>query len=196
MDGQGRKVLLRAVSDREMVLENILGDKTMKKVVMICVMAVVWFGLTGVVQAVRPVMPRFHGNMVIPVKPFKPFVSISITPDKLYLGTILPMSLGSLPAKLEAHIVANCPHRVKASFTPFAQQRGRVSIRPEDMSVVINGVDVPIAGEKVPIISSVEPTPREGVDVPVDMKFSLANAVQYPAGPYEGTLIFTVMAGP
>jgi len=175
-----------------MVLENIWGDKTMKKVVMICVMAVVWFGLTGIVQAVRPVRPR----LVVPVKPFKPFVSVSIKPDKLDLGTIAPMSLGSLPAKLEAHIVANCPHQVRASFAPFAQQNGRVSIRPEDMSVVINGVNVPIAGRKVRIISSVKATPPGGVDVPVDMKFSLANAVQYPAGPYEGILIFTVMAGP
>ena len=192
MDGQGKKVLLCAVSDREMVLENIWGDKTMKKVAMICVMAVVWFGLTGTVQAVRPVMPP----MVIPVKPFKPFVSISIKPDILNLGVI--PHRGSLLTKLEAHIVANCPHQVRASFAPFAQQRqrGRVSIRPKDMSVVINGVKVPIARRAVPIISSVKPTPAGGVDVPVDMKFSLDNAVRYAAGPYEGTLTFTVMAGP
>jgi len=189
MDGQGKKVLLRAVSDREMVLENIWGDKTMKKVVMICVMAVVWFGLTGTVQAVRPVMPP----MMIPVKPFEPFVSISFKPDMLDLG-IIPHR-GSLLTKLEAHIVANCPHQVRASFEPFAQQRGRVSIRPEDMSVVINGVDVPVSRTAVPIISSVKPTPAGGVDVPVDMKFSLANSVRYPAGQYEGTLTFTVMAG-
>jgi len=179
----------------------------MKKVVMICVMAAVWFGLAGSARAVRPVMPPMMPPIVVPAKPF---VSISVKPDKLDLG-IIPHR-DSLPAKLEAHIVANCPHQVRASFAPFAwqrdrvsirqrgrvsiRQRGRVSIRPEDMSVVINGVDVPIAGAKVPIISSVKPTPPGGVDVPVDMKFSLANAVRYPAGPYEGTLTFTVMAGP
>jgi len=187
MDGKGKKVLLRAVSNKGMMLENIWGDKTMKKVVMICVMAAVWFGLATSAQAVRPVTPP----MVVSAKPF---VSISVKPDKLDLGTITPGTLGSLLAKLEAHTIANCPHQVKASFEPFEQKRSRVSIRPEDMSVVLNGVDVPIAGAKVPIISSVKPTPRGGVDVPVDMKFSLANAVRYPAGSYKGTLIFTIMA--
>ncbi|MFQ6034923.1 MAG: hypothetical protein ACE5NM_03620 [Sedimentisphaerales bacterium] len=161
----------------------------MKKVAMICVMAVVWFGLTGVAQAVRPVMP----SMVLPVKPFKPFVSISVKPDILDLGTI-PLR-GSLPAKLEAHIIANCPHQVRASFKPFTRQRGRISIRPKDMSIKINGVDVRVARRAVPIISSVKPTPPEGVDVPIDMTFRLANAVQYPAGSYQGTLTFTVMGG-
>jgi len=134
--------------------------------------------------------------MMVPVKPFKPFVSISIKPDQLNLGTISTRTPGSLPAKLEAHIIANCPHQVRASFAPFTQKCGRVSIRPKDMSVEINGVDVPIARRTVPIIRSVRATPKGGVDVPVDVKFSLANAVRYPAGPYEGALIFTVMAGP
>jgi len=161
----------------------------MKKVVMICVMAGVWFGLATSAEAVRPVTPP----MVVPAKPF---VSISVKPDKLDLGTIPTSCLGSSPAKLEAHIIANCPHQVRASLEPFEQKRSRVSIRPKDMSVIINGIDVPIAGAKVPIISSVKPTPRGGVDVPVDMKFSLANPLLYPAGPYEGVLIFTVMAAP
>jgi len=189
MDGKGKKVLLRAVSNKGMMLENIWGDKTMKKVVMICVIAIVWCALATSAQAVRPVT----SPMVVPAKPF---VSISFKPDKLDLGTIPPAAHGSLPAKLEAHIIANRPHQVKASLEPFEQKRSRVSIRPKDMSVVINGVDVPIAGAKVPIISSLKPTPRGGVDVPVDVKFSLASPLLYPAGSYEGTLIFTVMAAP
>ena len=158
----------------------------MKKIWVICVMAAVCFGLTEVVQAVRPVM--FSGRSL------EPFVSVSIKPDKLELGTILPKTSGSLPGKLEAHILANCPHQVRVSFEPFAHQRGRIPIRPEDMSLVVNGVNVPMAGKKVTIITSMKPTPAGGVDIPVDINFTLANALRYPPGLYEGNLIFTVMA--
>jgi len=161
----------------------------MKKVVTICVMTVMCFGLTGVAQAVRPVVPP---TMV----PAKPFVGILVTPDRLYLGTVPPMGFGSLPAKLEAHIVANCPHQVKASFRPFKRERGRISIRPEHTKVVINGVNVPVAGSEVPIITSTEATPPGGVNVAVDIEFSVAGKLLYPAGPYKGNLVLTITTAP
>ena len=164
----------------------------MKKVVMICATTLMCFGLTGIAQAVRPVMPP----TMIPVKPIKPFVSVSFKPNQLDLGTVSKRTPGSLPVKLKAHIIANCPHQVRASFAPFTQQSGRASIQPKDMSVEINGVNVPIARTAVPIIRSVRATPKEGVDVPVDVKFSVAKATRYPAGPYKGAIIFTIMAAP
>lgn len=163
----------------------------MKKIGVICVMAVMLSSLAGIAQAVNP---GIHPKMVFA----KPFVRMSVKPDKLDLGIIPPVGFGSLPAKLDVHIVANCPHQVRASFSLFTQQRGRVSrvsIQPEHMSVVINGVDVPITGRAVTIISSAGPTPAGGVHVPVDMKFSLASSLLYPAGPYKGNLILTIMPG-
>ena len=78
----------------------------MKKVF---VVVMVCFGLTSIVQAVRPALPpKMVSN--------EPFVGISITPDNINLGTVSPMGFNNLPAKLEAHIVANCPHKVEASF--------------------------------------------------------------------------------
>jgi len=176
---------------KEVVLEDSWGDKTMKKLVMICMMSVVFLGFTGIAQAVRPVMPRM-------LFPDKPFVKLSVKQDRLDFGMV--PSIGrrrsrrssSSQAQLEAHIVANCPYQIKASFEPFKRVRGHFSIRPEHMSAEINGANVNIAGKAVPIITSMKPTPKGGVDVPVDIKLSLADAAMYPAGPYKGTLIFTV----
>jgi len=163
----------------------------MKRIVTGCVMAVTCFGLTGVVQSVRPVVPPPPLRVSA-----EPFVGISVKPDKLYLGTVSPLSCDNLPAKLEAHIVANCPHQVKASFTAFKRGRSGVSIDPKHASIVINGVNVPVAGSAVAVIKSDSPTPPEGVDVPLDIKFAVGGALHYPAGPYKGNLVLTITTKP
>lgn len=160
----------------------------MKKVIEICVIAMVCFGLTGIVQAVRPALPP---NMAS-----KPFVGISVTPDNLDLGTVSPIGFNKLPAKLEAHIVANCPHRVEASFVPFKGSKYGVTIGPKYTPIKINGVKIRAAGSGVPIISSARATPPEGIGVPVDITFMTRNLMLYPAGQYKGSLILTIMARP
>ena len=144
----------------------------MKKVIIACAILAACFGLTGMVQAARP--------QVVFVEPF---VGISVTPDKINLGTVSPAGFKNVPAKLEAHVIANCPHQVKA-------------IRPEHTAVEINGINVPVAGSGVPIVSSVNPTPPGGVDVPVNIKFSARGLLLYPAGPYRGCIVLTIMTKP
>lgn len=165
------------------------GDKRMKKVIIACAIVVTCFGLTGMVQAVRPaVLP--------PAVSDEPFVGISIKPDSINLGTVSPAGFKNVPAKLEAHVMANCPHQVKATFEPFRREDSGVTIRPEHTAVEINGINVPVAGSGVSIISSVKPTPLGGVDVPVDIKFSARGLLLYPAGPYKGSLVLTIMTKP
>lgn len=153
----------------------------MKKLLVICAMALVWFGLA----AAAPAMPLHE-----------PFVTVSVKPGTIDLGAVSHLGTHSLPAKLTAHIVANCPHHVEASFEPFRQEGGGGLVPPEHTSIQINGVDVPAAGRGVPIASSTRPTPVGGVDVPVNLNFSVLNVLQCPPGTYRGTLSLTVMAGP
>jgi hypothetical protein len=147
------------------------------------------FSLTGIVQAVRPVAPPKMVSV-------EPYVGISVTPDHLNLGIVPPIGFKDLLAKLKAHVVANCPHQVEASFEPFKGEEYNATIRPEHTVIEINGVEIPVDSSGVSIISSVNPTPPEGVDVSVDIKFSVRDLVLYPAGKYKGAIILTVMTKP
>lgn len=183
---------MRAACSKNVIRELMdgWGDKKMKRVIMICVLVAACFGLTGIVQAVRPAVPPKMVSV-------EPYVGISVTPDSLNLGVVSPIGFKDLPAKLEARIVANCPHQVEASFEPFKGEEYNTTIRPEHTAIEINGVKIPVsAGSGVPIISSVNPTPPGGVDVPVDIKFSVRGLMLYPAGKYKGTLILTIMTKP
>ncbi|KPL25110.1 MAG: hypothetical protein AMJ75_02040 [Phycisphaerae bacterium SM1_79] len=152
-------------------------------------MAAVWFCLAGSAGASNPFGQFVEGY------PVEPFVTMSIASGELDLGEVSNPGINSLAGRLTAHIVANCPHRVEASFTPFIRRGGGGTIPAEDTSVRINGVSVPITGHGVPIVSSVEPTPAGGVDVPIDLEVTVGSVWQYPAGAYTGTLVLTIMAG-
>jgi hypothetical protein len=49
---------------------------------------------------------------------------------------------------------------------------------------------------RVPIATSHVPTPRGGVQVPIEVQVGLKRWTSYPAGRYGGNLVITVMAGP
>ncbi|UCG58106.1 MAG: hypothetical protein JSU70_01100 [Phycisphaerales bacterium] len=153
----------------------------MKKLAVMCAMAV-WLGSAGMVQAVRAPAPA------------APFVCISVAQDKIELGT-WPRP-GRFSSSLLVRILANCPHRVEATFGAFKEQDGDGSIRPEQTYVTINGTDVPVAGGPVAIITSQTPTPIGGLEVPVELELSLARVGPvYRAGIYKGYLSLTVMTG-
>ncbi len=161
----------------------------MKKLIMISALMALCFGLTGIVQAVRPSEPP-------KIISDKPYVGISFTPESIDLGTVSPTGFKDIPAKLEARIIANCPHQIKASFKPFKSVGSDISIKPEDTSVEINGVKIPVDSSSVSIIGSARPTPPEGIGVPFDIKFGARALLLYPAGPYKGSLVLTIMTKP
>jgi hypothetical protein len=160
----------------------------MKRAVVICLLAVALPGLGGVGQAKNPI-GQFAADC-----PVKPFVAMSIKPDELDLGQVPASSAGGLSGKLTAHIVANCPYHVQASFAPFTGQGG--PILPKHTSLVINGKNVAAGGKAVSVTSSSKPTPVSGVDVPVDLKVTVKSVPLYRAGTYKGTITFTITPGP
>jgi len=159
----------------------------MRKLVVICALAC--FGFNEVASAFRPVRQSGLSK--------GKFASVNVTPSEIDLGMVNYPGLGKsgIPAKLEAHIVANCPHYVAVSFGGFTRMRDGDSIPAENISVAVNGIKVPVNGRHVPIASSLRPTPKEGVDIPIDIEFEL-NRGKYPFGKYKGTLVFLVAMRP
>jgi hypothetical protein len=160
----------------------------MKKVIVISVMAAACFGMAGMVHSVQSLPPK--------IVTIEPYVSLSFTPDKIDLGIVSPAGFKNMPVKLEAHIVANCPHQVRASFEPFKSRDTNISISPDQTTVEINGKNIPTTSSGVPILTSARPTPPEGVEVPVDIKFSARGLLLYPAGPYKGSVVLTITTRP
>jgi hypothetical protein len=161
----------------------------MKRSVVIWAVAVVLLGLAGTGWAVKPV-GQFAGDF-----PSGPFVAISFEPDELNLGALEHTGPNSLMGVLTAHIVANCPFNVRASFSSFKRKGGGGFIPCDETSLTINGVNVPISGRSVSVISSAKPTPAAGVDVPLECRFTVGGVDQYRPGTYEGTLTFTIAPG-
>jgi hypothetical protein len=161
----------------------------MKRSVVICVVTVASLGLAGIGQAKKPV-GQFAGDF-----PGGPFVAISFEADELNLGAVSQMGVNSLVGGLTAHIVANCPFNVRASFSSFKRQGGGGFIPREETLLTINGLNVPVSGRSVSIISSAKATPAAGVDVPLECKFTVGGVEQYRPGTYEGTLTFTITPG-
>ena len=125
----------------------------------------------------------------------QPFVHFSISREPLSLGMIAGPGKQKLEAHLTARVVANCPYHVEAGFRALVHESGQSGIPPANLRVVINGTTIPVGGSLTPVASSRIPTPRAGVDVPIDVDVEVAGAMAYPAGRYCGTLTIKVMAG-
>ena len=125
----------------------------------------------------------------------QPFVTVSVPRTTLYLGEVWGSDLQEVGAQVKARVTANCPYHLEASFQGLRHQAG-VSIAPKHMSVRINGKEAPVGSKRVPIVTSHEPTPADGVDVPIRLEIGITGLASYPAGRYGGTLVITIMAGP
>lgn len=127
----------------------------------------------------------------------QPFVTVSVPRTSLlYLGEVWGPDLKQVGARVNAHVVANCPYHLEASFQGLRHEAGHAAISFTNMSVAINGRHVSSASQRVPIATSYEPTPAGGVDVPIDLQIGVKGMALYPAGRYAGALVITVMAGP
>jgi hypothetical protein len=125
----------------------------------------------------------------------QPYVAVSIPNKPLYLGEVWGPGVKEVGAELTAHVVANCPYRIMASFEGLRHRKSRTQISAEDMTVAINGKEVPVGTKRVPVAVQ-GPTPRSGVSVPIDLQVGVTGLTTYPAGRYAGTLVITVMPGP
>ena len=147
----------------------------MKRLLLVLTMAVMLFLSAEVVQAL--------GSDV-------PFVSISITPNVLNLGTMLFASdFFESPGTLTVEVESNCYHGpITASITDLKHDSGcRIPANRIYIETPATGGFVSMAR---PVVIS-EPTRGSHnfkMNFQVDNKFEMRNA-----GRYTGTIIFTIM---
>lgn len=123
-----------------------------------------------------------------------PYVAVSIPNKLLYLGEVCGPTLKEVGAQVTAHVEANIPYHISASFDGLRHQGSHVAISPKHLTATMNGKDMPIGATRVPIVSQ-GPTPRGGVDIPLDLQVGVKPVALYPAGRYRGTLVITVTPG-
>lgn len=125
-----------------------------------------------------------------------PFVSVSLPRTPVHVGEVWGPGLNRAGAEFMAHVVANCPYHVEASFQGFRHEKGAATMSPKHLSVAINGKNIPVGTGRVQIAKGSKATPANGLDVPVDLQVGVTGLASYPAGRYSGALVITVMAAP
>jgi hypothetical protein len=134
-------------------------------------------------------------NSAFAEEPMPAFVKVSMSGSPVDLGTHWGPGDETVGANLSAHVVANCPFRIAASFRGFVHEEGKGALPPWCQLVKVNGKSVPVGNRREVIVQSDVPTPS-GVDVPIGLQIHLKGLKYYPAGRYNGMLVLTVMAGP
>lgn len=138
------------------------------------------------------------GNTPLPpplVPPVPPFVKVTVPKEPLQLGDISSGGAFQAGAKLDVHLVANCPYQVAASLRDLKYGASNEPLSPKRVVVAINGTQTSLGG-RVPVATSQPPTPINGVDIPVQLQVAVTNLMSCRAGRYNGTLVITVMALP
>jgi hypothetical protein len=130
-----------------------------------------------------------------PVNLPRQFVAISVDQKPLDLGAVAGLDGRLLEARAVAHVVANCPYHLEASFEALKHEQGKATMAPKDLFVLINGEPVPVGTGRVPIATSHGPTPPGGANIPIELQVEVKRWMTYPAGRYGGNLVITVMAG-
>lgn len=181
----------------------------MRNLAKICAVVALCLGMTGAVWAAdrpRPGLARARmGRLSVArmrsSKPnpsagrLGPMAVVSAPQTPLYFGKVAGGGPTRLKAETTAHVAANCPFRLMASFQGFAGGAAeKAAIPAKLMKVTINGKEVPIGTEFVEIATG-GPTPPTGVDIPIVVEIRTAGVIAYPAGQYGGNLAITVRGG-
>jgi hypothetical protein len=138
------------------------------------------------------------GNTPPPPPPgglIPPFVKVTVPREPLQLGDIWSGGAFQANGKVDVHLVANCPYQVEASFRDLKHGSGNEPLPAKRVMVAINGKQTSLGG-RVPVALSRQPTPVNGVDIPVQLQVGVDNFMSFRAGRYNGTLVITVMAVP
>ena len=123
--------------------------------------------------------------------PAETYARISFSANELRLSRISPYGWCKVDAVLACHFFASCPYQVNVSFDGFVGEDGTV-IGGENAAVQVNGISVPVGRHSVPLFSSRESTPRDGIDVPIKIGFSFGDLSRHAGGAYNGEITFTV----
>jgi hypothetical protein len=128
--------------------------------------------------------------------PVVPFVEISLPRTPIHIGTVMGPGLQHGSGQSVAHVVANCAFRVEASFQTFRHEHGKAVVSAKDLTVTINGTEIPVGTGRVAVAESPRATPAGGIDFPFFLKVGVTGLESYPAGRYGGALVLKVMAAP
>jgi hypothetical protein len=125
----------------------------------------------------------------------RPVAAVAVPQTPLSFGRVGGAGPLRVKAQTAAHVAANCPYRLMASFQGFVGGAAeRTALPPKLTKVTINGKEVPVGTEFVEIATG-GPTPPGGVDVPITIEIKTSGALTYPAGQYGGDLAITVRGG-
>jgi hypothetical protein len=130
-----------------------------------------------------------------PVGLVPPYVKVTVPEGPLHLGDLWSGGAFQAGAQVNVHVVANCPYQIGASFRELKHGSANEPVPPKHVLVAINGKQTSLGG-RVLIASSQQPTPVNGVDVPVQLQVGVNSIMNCRAGRYYGTLVITVMAVP
>ena len=130
-----------------------------------------------------------------PVSPMPPFVHVTLPKQPLQLGDIWSGGAFQAGAQVKVHVLANCPYQLEASLRDLKRGTSNEPLSPKHVMVLINGKQTSLGG-RVPVVQAGQPTPPNGVDIPVELRVGVDNIMNCRAGRYNGTLVITVMALP
>jgi len=148
----------------------------MKRLIVILILAAALYGSPKVVHALGPDVP--------------PYVSISVTPKILNLGTLpFASDFYESPGTLVLEVKSNCMHgHITASITELVHTSG-CRIPPDRIYISTPATNGFVSMAKPVVISD----PTEGSHN-IKMDFQVCNKFQiFHAGRYSGTLTFMVM---
>lgn len=144
-----------------------------------------------IVVALVTVVALFLSGGVVQAKgPDKPFISLSVTPDILDLGTLPFLSnIYDSPAKLTVKVASNCYHGpIVVSMTGLKHNNIGGTITPD--RILIKG---PATSGFVPMARPVAVSEPTTGSHDILLKFKVENKFRDIAGKYTGTIIFTIM---
>jgi hypothetical protein len=121
----------------------------------------------------------------------QPYAAVAVPRAPLYFGMVSGLGPRRLKATMPARVLANHPYRLAASFRGLTQQVGQGALAPGDLTVTINGREVPVGPQWVDIAAG-DRTPITGAEVPIVIEITVKGPAFYPAGRYGGNLVLSI----
>jgi len=150
----------------------------MERVVAICLASILW-----VSQAAFGGLPLISNDA---------FVKIAVSSREAVLPPGSPFGTYNGRTTLDLFVASNSPYRVNVVFDGFVRKGGG-AIRPEDTRLIVNN-NVPVPVGRAVTIWGDNRTTRQGIQIPLDLSFTLCNMQQYAAGEYSGSFAVAVNA--
>ncbi len=150
----------------------------MERIVALCLVSMLCMG-----QAAMGGLPLISNDA---------FVKIAVSSREAVLPEGSPFGTYNGRTTLDLFVASNRPYQVSVAFDGF-ERKGGGEIRPEDTRLIVNNsFSVPVGREVM--IWGDNRTPRHGIQIPLDMSFTVFNMQYYSGGQYSGSFAVAVNA--